>query len=279
MVSRRKEGGFTVIEMLTVIGIISVLAAIIFPIVGSAKRKAKQAQCIANMHQIFVALKQFQLDEHRCPDFIAGPVQWVDSSGAYVPYQTDTIVPLEKNSGMVNGQMVSLFPEYNNDPNVYRCPVSSMNALGAEFSTVDNVPDPMYSLLNNGGVTPNRNGLRGIGPSANTPYFLYQYSSYDYQRPRGGTEDEAHYCPTRLDMNDPDSMEDDDVEHVERQLRWKAPPADVVITWCSYHRSADPGGVDSGSKDLVLFLDGRVRLMSSIPMVDWKDGWKVSPGP
>jgi len=278
MVSRRKEGGFTVIEMLTVIGIISVLAAIIFPIVGSAKRKAKQAQCIANMHQIFVALKQFQLDEHRCPDFIAGPVQWVDSSGAYVPYDTGgAMVSLEKNSGMVNGQMVSLFPEYNNDPNVYRCPVSSMNALGAEFSTVDKVLDPMYSLLGNGGVTPNRNGLRGIAPEpgADEGYYLYQYSSYDYQNPRGGAGDEAHYCPTWLDMNLAASMGDADVE---RQLRWKAPPADAVITWCSYHRSADPGGVDSGSKDLVLFLDGRVRPMSSIPMVDWGDGWRIKPG-
>ena len=278
MVSRRKEGGFTVIEMLTVIGIISVLAAIIFPIVGSAKRKAKQAQCIANMHQIFVALKQFQLDEHRCPDFIAGPVQWVDSSGAYVPYKTDTMVPLEKNSGMVNGQMVSLFPEYNNDPNVYRCPVSSMNVDGTDYTTSDPthiVPDPMYPLLNNSSGTSNRNGLRGIGPSANTPYFLYQYSSYDYQKPKGGSGDEAHYCPTRLNMNDLGSMVDADVE---RQLRWKAPPADVVVTWCGYHRSTDPGGVDSGSKDLVLFLDGRVRPMSSIPMVDWGDGWRIKPG-
>ncbi|HUV03744.1 MAG TPA: type II secretion system protein [Armatimonadota bacterium] len=277
MATRGKRDGFTLIEMLTVIAIIGILASLIFPIVGAAKRRTKQAQCMSNMHQIFTALKQFQLDEHRYPDFIAGPVQWVESDGSYVPYQTDIIVPLEKSTGMVGGQLVSLFPEYGNAPSAYTCPVASLNALGAEFSTVDFVEDPMYSLLNNGGVTPNRNGKRGIGPTEGEPYYLYCYSSYDYQNPRGGAGNEAHYCPTWLDMNLAANMQH---PQVERQLRWRTPPADTVVTWCSYHRYVDGSGITPGSRDLVLFLDGRVRLVSSALTVTWQDAWQAAvPGP
>ena len=283
MVFRRKQGGFSLLEMLTVITIIGILAAIIFPIVGSVKRKAKQTQCIANMHQIFVAVKQFQLDEHRYPDFLAGPVQWVDGDGNFVPYNTGlAMVPLGKNSGMVNGELVSLFPEYIDDPNAFKCPMSHRNMEGKDYLPDDpahTMPDPMFVPLGNGS-TPNRNGKRGIGARTDKsePFFLYLYSSYDCEWPLGtpSAGGEAHYCPTWLDMNNPTSMDDPDVE---RQLRWKAPPTDTVITWCSYHRDVDSDGVvDQGSKDLVLFLDGRVRIMPSSYTVDWPNAWRAKPG-
>jgi len=288
MVSRRKQGGFTVLEMLTVISIIGILAAIIFPIVGSTRRKAKQTQCIANMYHIFTALKQFQLDEHRYPDFLAGPVQWVDTNGDFLPYITGgPMVPLGKNSGMVDGRIVSLFPEYIDDPNTFRCPMSSLNVEDKDYLPDDpahTIKDPMYLPLNNGGVMPNRNGIRGIGPQPSKWFWLYLYSAYDCERPKGGVpsggagSDEAHYCPTWLNMNDLANMNDPDPD-VERQLRWKAPPVDTVITWCSYHRDVGSSGVEPGSKDLVLFLDGRVRIMPSSYMVDWTQTWRVRPGP
>lgn len=43
---------FTLIELLTVIAIIGILAAIIIPTVGKVRDSAKKAQCVSNLKQI-----------------------------------------------------------------------------------------------------------------------------------------------------------------------------------------------------------------------------------
>lgn len=48
---RFRRNAFTLIELLTVIAIIGILAAIIIPTVGKVKRTAKKAQCVARMRQ------------------------------------------------------------------------------------------------------------------------------------------------------------------------------------------------------------------------------------
>lgn len=278
----RQQNGFTIIEMLTVIAIIGVLAALIFPVVASAKRKAKEAQCISNMHGIFLAVKQFQLDEHRYPDFIAGPVQWRDSQGNLNCVGSGEIVPLKDTNGVFNGQIVSLYPEYIDEPRGLTCPVSGVNAESAEYTATGNSPqdivaDPMFSILGSGSKP--INGLRAVGPASNgnMPFYLYKYSSYDVQLPKDNTPNtfEAHYAPTRVDMDGVDPSSD---PKYAKQLRWKMPPADTVVTWCSYHRDAQPGGaIDEGSKDIVLFLDGSTKKVPSRVMDDWVNAWQVSP--
>ena len=47
--SLRKQKGFTLIELLVVISLISILAAMISPVVGRAKRSAYHVSCVSNM--------------------------------------------------------------------------------------------------------------------------------------------------------------------------------------------------------------------------------------
>lgn len=63
--SRRRSGrrGFTMIEMLTVIAIIAILAGILFPVFATVRRNVHKTTCMSNLHQIGVALKIFK-DEH-----------------------------------------------------------------------------------------------------------------------------------------------------------------------------------------------------------------------
>jgi len=49
--SRSRRSAFTLIELLTVIAIIGILAAIIIPTVGKVKRTAKKAQCVSRLRQ------------------------------------------------------------------------------------------------------------------------------------------------------------------------------------------------------------------------------------
>jgi len=54
--------GFTLIELLVVIAIIAILAAVLFPVMTSAKEKAKQAECSSNIKQLIMGFKMYSDD-------------------------------------------------------------------------------------------------------------------------------------------------------------------------------------------------------------------------
>ncbi|MCX6343444.1 MAG: DUF1559 domain-containing protein [Armatimonadetes bacterium] len=54
--------GFSLIELLVVIGIIAILAAILFPTFIAARDKAYQTQCLGNLKQIGLATMMYQND-------------------------------------------------------------------------------------------------------------------------------------------------------------------------------------------------------------------------
>ncbi len=269
----KKRNGFSVIELLTVIAIIGVLAAFLFPVVASSKANAKKTQCISNMHQIWTAMKAFQQNEGRYPDFIAGPCP-DGGSGA---------ISIKDTPGVVEGRATSLYPEYIKSEQILYCPMAVRNGAGREFTYMDTIDDPMHGFPNLS------SGYRWEGLGGK-PFKIYPYSTYDVQIPRnrkpaGGSPIpwEVHYSPMWLDSekSPPDKPWLDTNPWYVRQLRWKVPPEDTVVTWCSYHREGRGPNVDAGSMDLVLFLDGHVKPLSSARLydndyatVDWTVVWK-----
>jgi len=61
----RGRRGFTLLELLVVIGIIAVLAAMLFPAVQRLREIANQAKCINNLHQIGIAMSN-HFGTHQC---------------------------------------------------------------------------------------------------------------------------------------------------------------------------------------------------------------------
>lgn len=59
--------GFTLVELLTVIAILAILATLLGTSLASAKRKARQAGCTANLHQIALAIDMYLDDQRERP--------------------------------------------------------------------------------------------------------------------------------------------------------------------------------------------------------------------
>lgn len=66
--THRRSWGFTLVELLTVVAIVGVLATLLSSGLASAKRKARKAASISNLRQIAMAVNLYTDDHDRRPD-------------------------------------------------------------------------------------------------------------------------------------------------------------------------------------------------------------------
>lgn len=59
--------GFTLVELLVVVSVIGILAALLLTVLSRAKARARQAQCINNVRQLGLALQEFRTDHNSYP--------------------------------------------------------------------------------------------------------------------------------------------------------------------------------------------------------------------
>lgn len=86
----RRRSGFTLVELLVVIGIIALLIAILMPALTRARRAAARVQCMSNQRQILLACRGYAAD---WGDRLPGAVNFPNDASPVIPQHSQYLSP------------------------------------------------------------------------------------------------------------------------------------------------------------------------------------------
>ena len=112
---KAKSSGFTLIELLVVIAVIAILAAMLLPVLASARQRAWTIACNSNLHQIGLGMTMYADDADG----------FYPESGGVIPWgQTDPHTHAAS-------WMEQIF-SYTRNTNVYQCPANQLQPLAVQ---------------------------------------------------------------------------------------------------------------------------------------------------
>ena len=160
---KSKNYAFTLIELLTVIAIIGILAAILIPAVGSVRQKASQAKSSSNMRQIALAYNNFSTSGGRTR--VIGVGTYSTTSPTVAANMTEWALVLAQGAGLVDAAiyLIDGDPAHATVPELPKL-VGSRNNVGKfEPSTLWNSSDE--EIIGYAGVV----GMSGNANGSTTP--------------------------------------------------------------------------------------------------------------
>ncbi|HEY3268195.1 MAG TPA: prepilin-type N-terminal cleavage/methylation domain-containing protein [Armatimonadota bacterium] len=286
----RRAGGFSLIELLTVIAIIAVLMGLLFPVMVAQRKKAQRNSCASNLAEIAGGLRMYHLDNGDYPPALLGFLHKHDEG---------------TKGDVVNG----LWPHYVKSPTSFLCPVNPLTrgidplesvrlvspdgSLGTHFGPIGQAPEMRVGAWVQGGSNAK------LYPSGIAFPLGDSYDASILPNAASGTW-ERHYSRqwiAKADLTDDKQVGDalanvmgktsvEQARNYARQLIFRRPDDSTIVTVCTYHRDyprtwAMHGLLPPESTDVVLFLDGHVEMRRSqelnvyAPNGEWA-GWQAA---
>lgn len=135
---RPRRRAFTLIELLTVIAIVGILAAILIPVVGKVREKAKSASCVSNLRQIGMAIGGYMADnKDKLPCNPYGKTQF--GYPADVTHWTNLLAPYVNRSGTDHKGTFSIFMCPANRETSDADPAAELHALQTDYGYLCNL--------------------------------------------------------------------------------------------------------------------------------------------
>lgn len=270
-----RRSAFTLVEILVVLAIIGILAAILFPAFKRAQESARQTNCASNLQQIGLAVQQYYQDTRRYPDSL---LDLLPEGAEYDASTTSDTAPqgaavtkaeITRGTGYLKGGTDILL--CLNDEVTER-PKSSYGAL-------TKAPNPTYD------------DATGLSTQADAGRYVFNYYGYRtdgfiLSKPADVATAAGTAAPYKL-LRNPDVAYNESSNPFKYSLSNKFAPSSTIITHCVYHRpqtandvalpaelykTPEPSG-SMGARDIVLRLDGSAK---AIDVSAWKD---ATPSP
>ena len=244
----KSRRGFTLIELLTVIAIIAILTAILFPIAGTVRESARASDCMSKLHQLWVSANVYRQDEGGFPPALLGYAEAEDSAGRRLPWDTALGLPVLPADNTHNG---FLYREQIRDLNVFRCP-DNQRKNKAEAVVAYYPPRPSTwpagasyigdVMATAGCATAGALGTQVCDPATKKPRYFYAVDSYDISPaidPATGAQilqsDGTIGYHVRYSIDWTGVLGSNDLPY---QLKYDNPPDDkTLFTFCSWHQA------------------------------------------
>jgi prepilin-type N-terminal cleavage/methylation domain-containing protein len=128
----RSRKAFTLVELLVVVGIISVLIAFLLPALKRARQQAIAVQCLSNVKQIYIGMALYSIDNRNAAliCYPQAPVPAGNNPALWGAEQWDGLLVTHH---YVTANFVGRFSQLPDG--VFRCPVTVFNDVGQESSS------------------------------------------------------------------------------------------------------------------------------------------------
>ncbi len=284
------KAGFTLVEILVVLGIIALLAALLFPAFKSGQERSRQSSCAANLKQIGVAVQQYYQDEKYYPASLSVLMPQAISMDTDLNPDTDSNAATSENpggTGYLPGLDVAICPDDDTESTTPRhsygqygvSSAPALPALAGTFPSYTSTPpsDPGQYAWNYWGYRADGYAYQGAQEAADAnpaPSLYLVNKTTGYNHPQATTPAFNFGAPRNV---------------VEHSLSNRYAPKDTIITHCVYHRlptasnlnnpselyySTDPT-VGQNARDIVLLLSGEAKPLDVSPWGNANGQWQT----